>query len=191
MAPKTDTGLDAEQNRAAIRGFSESDKPNFSFRDPPCSFYSGSKALAEEAIAGLGDTYLWRLRIPFDAHDNPRNYLSKIQRYPKIYDNINSLSHREDFVRVCLDLWEGRAPFGIYNATNPGFVTTRYVVTIIQKILQPKRSFEFWANDEEFYRLAAKTPRSNCVLDTSKLLATGIEMRPVTEALKAALKAWR
>jgi|SRR5438477_2351961 len=181
----------AEQNRAAIRGFSESDEPNFSFRDPPCSFYSGSKALAEEAIAGLGDTYLWRLRIPFDAHDNPRNYLSKIQRYPKIYDNINSLSHREDFVRVCLDLWERRAPFGIYNATNPGFITTRQVVEMIEKILQPRRSFEFWANDEEFYRLAAKTPRSNCVLDTSKLLATGIEMRPVTEALKAALKAWR
>src|SRR5262245_53648441 len=28
----------------AIQGFTETDQPNFSFRQPPCSFYSGSKA---------------------------------------------------------------------------------------------------------------------------------------------------
>src|SRR5262249_2421210 len=33
-----------------IHGFTETDTPNFSFRDPPCSFYSGTKALAEEAL---------------------------------------------------------------------------------------------------------------------------------------------
>ena len=93
--------------------------------------------------------------------------------------------------RLHLDLWERRAPFGIYNLTNPGYVTTRQVIAMIQKILQPKRAFEFWANDEEFYRSAAKTPRSNCVLDTSKLLAAGIKMRPVQEALMAALKDWK
>ena len=175
----------------AIRGFKETDEPNFSFRQPPCSFYSGTKALAEEAIAGLGQHYIWRLRIPFDSWDNPRNYLTKVQRYPKVYDNVNSLSHREDFVRACLDLWERRAPFGTYNVTNPGFVTTRQVVPLIEKIFQPKRKFEFWASDEEFYKVAAKTPRSNCVLDVSKLLATGVKLRPVEEALLAALKDWK
>src|SRR6266480_2562886 len=29
----------AEENPGAIRGFTETDEPNFSFRDPPCSFY--------------------------------------------------------------------------------------------------------------------------------------------------------
>ena len=147
----------------AIHGFTETDTPNFSFRDPPCSFYSGTKALGEEAIAGIGQSYIWRLRIPFDEFDNPRNYLSKVQRYAKVYDNVNSISHRGDFAQACLDLWERRAPFGIYNVTNPGFVTTRQVVELIEKILKPARKFEFWANDEEFYQLAAKTPRSNCV----------------------------
>ena len=56
--------------------------------------------------------------------DNPRNYLSKIQRYAKVYDNVNSISHRGDFVHACLELWDRRAPFGAYNITNPGFVTT-------------------------------------------------------------------
>jgi dTDP-4-dehydrorhamnose reductase len=180
-----------EKNSGAIQGFTETDEPNFSFRQPPCSFYSGTKAMAEEALAGLGQHYIWRLRIPFDEWDNPRNYLTKVQRYPKVYDNINSLSHRGDVARACLDLWERRAPFGIYNMTNPGYVTTHQVVGMIQTILQPKRDFAFWASDEEFYKVAAKTPRSNCVLDTTKLLATGVKMRPVQEALLAALKAWK
>jgi hypothetical protein len=88
-------------------------------------------------------------------------------------------------------LWERRAAFGIYNLTNPGYITTRQVVGLIQKILRPARDFEFWVNDEEFYRLAVKTPRSNCVLDTSKLLAAGVKMRPVEEALHASLKEWK
>ena len=180
-----------EKNPSAIHGFTETDEPNFSFRAPPCSFYSGTKALAEEAITGVGQSYIWRLRIPFDEFDSSRNFLSKVQRYARVYDNVNSLSHRGDFAAACLDLWERRAPFGTYNVTNPGFVTTRQVIEMIQRILKPKRAFEFWASDEEFYQVAAKTPRSNCVLDVSKLLATGVKLRPVEEALECSLKEWK
>ncbi|HUA67798.1 MAG TPA: sugar nucleotide-binding protein [Candidatus Saccharimonadales bacterium] len=175
----------------AIHGFTETDDPNFTFRNPPCSFYSGSKALGEEAIAGVGRNYIWRLRIPFDEFDNARNYLSKVQRYAKVYDNVNSISHRGDFACACLDLWGRCASFGIYNVTNPGFVTTRQVVALIEKFLKPAKRFEFWLNDEEFYRQAAKTPRSNCVLDISKLLAAGVKMRPVAEALEDSLRNWK
>jgi dTDP-4-dehydrorhamnose reductase len=180
-----------ETRPEAIRGYVETDLPNFCFQDPPCSFYSGTKAMAEAAITGLGRNYIWRLRIPFDEIDNPRNYLSKIQNYPRVYDNVNSLSHRRDFVRACLDLWERRAPFGIYNVTNPGFVTTHQVVDLLQARLKLGRAFEYWTSDEEFYRVAAKTPRSNCILDVSKLLATGVKIRPVTEALDEALDRWQ
>jgi dTDP-4-dehydrorhamnose reductase len=179
------------ENRAVFHGFTEADDPNFSFRRPPCSFYSGTKALGEEAIQGVGQNYIWRLRIPFDQFDNPRNYLSKLQNYAKVYDNVNSLSHRADFVAACLELWRRRAAFGVYNVTNPGFVTSRQVVEMIQKVLKPARAFDFWEDDQEFYRVAAKTPRSNCILDVSKLLATGTAMRPVEEALADALRQWR
>ena len=179
-----------EKNRGAFHGFTETDEPNFSFRQPPCSFYSGTKALGEEAIEGVGKNYIWRLRIPFDQFDNPRNYLSKLQNYSKVYQNVNSLSHRADFAAACLDLWLRRAPFGTYNVTNPGFVTSSQVVEMIQKILKPKRTFEFWKDDSEFYRVAAKTPRSNCILDVSKMLATGVTMRPVESALSDSLEKW-
>jgi UDP-glucose 4,6-dehydratase len=181
----------AEEKSAAIFGFTESDTPNFSFRDQPCSFYSGTKALGEEAMVGIGESYIWRLRIPFDEFDGARNYLSKVQRYAKVYDNVNSISHRADFVNACLDTWKLRAPFGIYNVTNPGYVTTRHVVEQIEKILKPSRKFEFWKSDAEFYQVAAKTPRSNCVMDVSKLLAAGVKIRGVEEALEDSLKNWK
>ncbi|MEI7809656.1 MAG: dTDP-4-dehydrorhamnose reductase, partial [Verrucomicrobiota bacterium] len=75
--------------------------------------------------------------------------------------------------------------------TNPGFVTTKHVVEQIESILKPARKFEYWANDEEFYRVAAKTPRSNCVMDTTKLLAAGVIIRGVEEALADSLKNWK
>jgi dTDP-4-dehydrorhamnose reductase len=181
----------AEKSPENIHGFSETDTPNFSFRDLPCSFYSGTKALGEEVIAGVGRSFIWRLRIPFDEFDNARNYLSKLQRYSKIYDNVNSISHRADFVRACLDLWEKRAPFGIYNVTNPGFITSRQTAEMIEKFLKPNRKFEYWKDDSEFYLQAAKTPRSNCVMNVSKLLAAGVTMRLVLEALEDSLKNWK
>ena len=175
-----------------FRGYREEDPPNFSFRSPPCSFYSGTKALAEEALGGgqRGDSYLWRLRIPFDQFDGPKNYLTKLMRYPRLYENANSISHRGDFVNACLDLWARRAPFGAYNIVNPGFITTRQVAGLIQQILHPARTFEFWKSDEEFYRIAANTPRSNCILDTSKLQQAGITLRPVLDALRDSLENW-
>lgn len=178
------------RERGRIRGFTEVDAPNFSFRSPPCSFYSGTKALAEEALLSVGGCYIWRLRIPFDEIDSARNYLSKVQRYAKVYDNANSVSHRADFVGACLGLHEVRAPFGIYNITNPGFLTTREVIGMVESILKPARPFEFWENDEDFYRQAGRTPRSNCVMDVSKLLAAGVPMRPVEEAMEHALRNW-
>jgi dTDP-4-dehydrorhamnose reductase len=179
-----------ETDRSVFTGFTEEDAPNFSFRDGPCSFYSGTKALGEEAILGVGSSYVWRLRIPFDGIDNARNYISKIQRYSKVYDNANSVSHRADFAKACLDLWALKAPFGIYNVTNPGWVTTRDVVRQVEKHLKPAKPFEFWESDEEFYKAAAKTPRSNCLLDPGKMLRAGVRIRSVEEALEDSLTHW-
>jgi dTDP-4-dehydrorhamnose reductase len=181
----------AAKSPEKIRGFDESMIPNFSFRDQPCSFYSGTKALGEEAIEGVGQNYIWRLRIPFDEFDNHRNYLSKIQRYAKVYNNFNSLSHRSDYVKACLDCWFQKVPFGIYNVTNPGYISTAEVLEMIKDILKPNRKFEFWENDMEFYKTGAVAARSNCIMDSGKLLAAGINMQSVSSALHHALQAWK
>ena len=43
-----------EQTPEKVLGFTETDPPNSSFRDGPCSFYGGTNAMGEEAIAGMG-----------------------------------------------------------------------------------------------------------------------------------------
>ena len=178
------------QRSDQLAGFHEGDDPNFTFRQGRCSFYSGSKALSEEALRPFPEAYIWRLRIPFDEEDGPRNYLSKIQTYAKIYDNWNSLSHRGDFVAACLDLWEKRAAGGAYNLTNPGYVCTGEVVAAIQQKLRPNWRPVFWADDAEFYRLGAKAPRSNCILAGPRVREAGVHLRPIGEALEDAVARW-
>jgi len=172
-------------------GFTELDEPNFSFRRPPCTFYSGTKALAEEQIRNQGQNYIWRLKMPFDENDKPCNLLSQLQRVPRIHDGINSLSHLPDCVGACLELLERQAPFGIYNVTNPGAVTTRFIVELIQRILKPERRFKWWKNGQQSAHDGARVPISNCILDVSKLLKAGVRLRPVTLALEHSLKNWR
>ena len=73
-------------------GFTEADTPNFSFRQNNCSFYSGCKALGEELLSDAANCYVWRLRIPFNEVDGPRNYISKMMRYDCLLRATNSLS---------------------------------------------------------------------------------------------------
>ena len=171
-------------------GFTESDSPNFTFRQNNCSFYSGAKALGEEVLVGAPSVYIWRLRIPFDYRDGPRNYLTKLMRYQRLLEATNSISQLQEFVCSTFACWEKRVPFGIYNVTNPGQVTTRQVVEHIFASGILKKEFSFFKNESEFMEIAAKTPRSNCVLSSAKLASVGVMMTEVNEAIVRDLKRW-
>jgi len=173
-----------------VRGFTEWDEPNFTFRHLPCNFYSGTKALAEEVIRGIGRSYVWRPGMPFSERADRRNCLWQIQQSPKLCDRVNAMSHVGDFVRACLDLWERQAAFGIYNVVNPGVITTRQAAEMIQRILKPEHRFEFSKTNREPCRSGARAPRSSCLLDVSKLRNAGVEMRPVAEAVEDSLRNW-
>jgi UDP-glucose 4,6-dehydratase/3,5-epimerase/4-reductase len=172
-------------------GFTEEDAPNFCFRKPPCSFYSGTKALGEEILEGHPNVYIWRLRIPFDHIDNPRNYLTKLMRYNTLLQATNSISHLHEFCAATFACWEKRVPFGKYNVTNPGQVTTREVVDLILKSGVHPKDYQFFASEADFMKVAAKTPRSNCVMDSSKLASVGIHMTEVRECVSQCLAHWK
>lgn len=178
--------------RPGGRGFTEDDAPNFCFRTDNCSFYSGTKALGEEVLVGAEACYIWRLRIPFNHEDSPRNYLSKLMRYDRLLDARNSLSHLDEFVAAAVDCLERRVPLGIYNLTNGGSITTREVVDLIKDSgLAGEKDFEFFASESDFMQQAAKTPRSNCVLDNSKALAAGLRLSSVSDAIVRSLANWQ
>jgi len=177
--------------RSDGHGFGEIDEPNFSFRQNNCSFYSGTKALGEEVLADVDRCFIWRLRIPFSNIDSPRNYLSKLMRYDTLLEAENSLSELNEFVAAALDCFALNLDFGTYNLTNPGSVTTSEVAAFIQATGVSKKEFQFFDSEDEFMRLAAKTPRSNCVLDSSKAVAAGLRLTPVHEALQRSLEEWQ
>jgi dTDP-4-dehydrorhamnose reductase len=172
-------------------GFHEEDTPNFTFRSNHCSFYSGSKALGEEVLAGAAGVYLWRLRIPFNEVDHPRNYLTKLMRYERLLDAANSISQLDEFAAATFACWEQRVPFGTYNVTNPGAITTREIVELIRRSGVCTKEFRFFASEDEFMRVAAKTPRSNCIMDSSKLAAAGIRLTEIHAAVERDLHQWR
>jgi dTDP-4-dehydrorhamnose reductase len=176
--------------RADGSGFTETDTPNFSFRTNNCSFYSGTKALGEEVLADKPSVYIWRLRIPFNEVDNPRNYLTKLQRYATLLEATNSISQLEEFVAATFACWEKRVPFGLYNVTNPGQITTHEVVELIKKTGVSNKNFQFFKDESDFMTKAAKTPRSNCVMDSSKLASVGIRMTEVHAAVERDLRRW-
>jgi dTDP-4-dehydrorhamnose reductase len=171
-------------------GFTEDDPANFTFRTNNCSFYSGTKALGEEVLAGVSQLYVWRLRIPFNEVDGPRNYLTKLMRYSRLLEAANSISQLDEFVAATFACWEQRVPFSTYNITNPGHVTTREVVALIEKSGVCTKQFQFFTDESEFMRTAAKTPRSNCIMDSTKLAAVGIKMTEVHEAIERDLRRW-
>ena len=172
------------------RGFKEEDVPNFDFRHNNCSWYSGTKALGEEALKNYPNGYIWRLRIPFNNVDGPRNYLTKVIRYKKLLNATNSISHLDEFVKACISIWFQELPHGTYNVCNHGVITTKEVVSMIQMHKVCEKDFTFFENEEEFMRLAAKAPRSNCVLNTSKIQSYGIKMSEVHDAVHNSLKNW-
>jgi dTDP-4-dehydrorhamnose reductase len=165
------------------KGWTEEDEPNFSFRSPPCSFYSGTKALGEEVLEGAENCFVWRLRIPFNHEPSPRNYLQKLLNYENLLEAENSVSHLEEFCQKCIECFTNGIEPGIYNMTNPGSITTSQVTEWMIKEGLTDKQFTFFESEEEFMGKAAKTPRSNCVLDTSKAEKAGIGMRPVEEAM--------
>lgn len=169
-------------------GWAEEDEPNFSFRDGPCSFYSGSKALGEEVLAGAENCFVWRLRIPFNEEISPRNYIQKLVNYDSLLEAENSVSHLDEFVEKCVDCFEKDIEPGVYNMTNQGPVTTRQVTEWMIEEGVTDKGFKFFENEEQFMQKAAKTPRSNCVLDTSKAEKAGIGMRPVEEAMRDSMR---
>lgn len=158
---------------------SEGDLPQRCFTGH-CGFYIGTKWLSEEEVRQWYKHYICRIRLPFDEFNNDRNYLSKLALFPKVWDHCNSISHRSDFVKACLDLWESKASFGTYHVTNPGSVRA---VDIVEKMLG--------------LGLISKPPEivtgqmGDCQLSTDRLLSKGVKIRPVMDALEESLHNWK
>ena len=168
------------------KGFKEEDEPNFSFDKPPCSFYSGTKAIAEDYLKKQDNVYIARLRIPFDQTDSAKNYISKLMNYKSLLNAENSMSNTNEFIEACCYLLLNEANTGVYNITNTGSIFTKEVTKILKKYFN--KEFIFFKNEEDFYKIAAKAPRSNCVLDNTKLRKAGFKIKEIHDKIEECIK---
>lgn len=142
------------------KNFTEEDEPNFDFNNG--SFYSGSKALEQKLLQPfMHKSYLFRIRMPFGDDRHPKNLFTKLEKYNKLIDYPNSVSYVPDVARAAVYFSQHRPEYGIYNVCNPGNTSTKEISDALG--LQKE-----WFTPEEF-KNAVVAPRSNCILDTSKL----------------------
>lgn len=167
------------------KDFSEEDEPNFSFKQNNCSFYSGTKAMAEERLIEYENVWIGRLRIPFDEFESPRNYITKLMNYDTLLNLRNSLSHKEDFVSLCMSIINEDVETGIYNICNHGSMNAEEVCYLLNKYKVTDKKFEFFDSLETF-NTGVIAPRSNCILNTDKI-GRLFYVRTIQEAMEESI----
>lgn len=159
---------------------SEDDIPQRGFSGH-CGTYIGTKIMGERMVRhNCSSHYIWRVRLPFDEIDHPRNYLSKLARFDEVYDHDNTLCHRGDFVKACLDLWQMRADWGTYHVANPGSVKATDIVSCLYakgiRTTIPK---------------IVEGPQGGSRLSVKKMEKAGVRLRPIEEAVAEAINNWK
>lgn len=155
------------------REYSETDEPTRDLKGY-CGLYLASKLAGEVITSKHKKAYILRIRLPFDECDHPQNYLTKLRNYPQVWNHTNSLSHRGDCAKAALDLWQLKAPYGIYNLVNPGSISASDIV-----------DGAGWAG-----KTFSCGPVTGTRLNVDKLLSTGVKIRPVQEAVEHSIKHW-
>ena len=110
-------------------------------------------------------------------------------KYEKLLQAENSISNKQEFVSACIQTIIKKVPYGIYNVTNTGFLTTDKLVEKLKTTIAKDKQFKL-IDETELYNGIASAKRSNCVMSNEKLLSTGITMRTVDEAIDYCLNNW-
>ena len=164
------------------KGYREEDEPNFSFKHPPCSFYSGTKAEMEKRIKDTPGVSIFRLRMPFSSAKDDRNLLWKLSRYPMLIEASNSLSFLDEFISMSLKMVAAQTPSGIYNFTNPGVAKNSQIVQLLKDKGIRSSEVAFFSSTSEAHSVM-RAPRSSCILDSTRIAALGFPLSDVHESL--------
>jgi UDP-glucose 4,6-dehydratase len=156
------------------RFFNEADEPN-----NLNTIYTLSKYVGEKLI-NWDKSYILRIRMPISIDFSPKNLLTKLAGYPKIIDAVNSITWLEEACETAVKLWLRGAPFGTYNLTCRGSITTKEII----ESLQLKK--DFFDSKEEF-QSTVKAPRSFTTLSTEKLISLGFFPTSAHNALQKVL----
>jgi 3,5-epimerase/4-reductase len=126
-----------------------------------------------------------RLRMPVSDDLHSRNFVTKIAKYERVVNVPNSNTILHDLLPASILLAE-HGETGVYNFTNPGAISHNEVLTLFRDIVRPGFTWKNFSLEEQAKVL--KAGRSNCKLDTTKLVKKlreyGYEVPEVHEAYK-------
>jgi len=143
-------------------GYKETDKANFAG-----SFYSETKAHVEEIMKHYSNVLILRLRMPVSDDLHSRNFVTKIAKYDRVVDIPNSNTILHDLLPAAILMAEHK-DLGIYNFTNPGAISHNEVLSLFKEYVRPDFTWKNFTLDEQ--AKVIKAGRSNCELDTTKLV---------------------
>jgi dTDP-4-dehydrorhamnose reductase len=149
----------------------------------PSAFYSRTKYAADLVLSRLPHVGVARLRMPIDEAPGVRNLITKLSRYPEVIDVENSVTVVADLMHAVARLVELRAT-GVFHVVNPGVMRHRDLLALYREIVDPSHRYTLIGEAELVSRGLAVKARSNCVLQSPRLAALGISLRPIDEALR-------
>ena len=159
------------------RGWREDDYAN------PSATYSRSKYAAELALMNYPQVSIVRLRMPIDERPGERNLIDKLAKYKQVVDVGNSVTIVKDLIDVCYQLIERKAG-GVFHAVNPGIMRHRDLLNLYREYVDPAHQVE-WIREEDLLAKGLVTKkRSNNIMQSERLHALGIYMRPIDVALR-------
>ena len=106
-----------------------------------------------------------RIRMPINADNNARNFITKITNYEKICSIPNSMTVLPDFFPIILDLIKKNTT-GTSNLTNPGLISHNEILEMYKNIVESDFKWENFTVEEQDKILDGR--RSNNFLDTKK-----------------------
>jgi 3,5-epimerase/4-reductase len=173
-----------EEHPIGGKGFLETDKANFAG-----SFYSETKAHVEEVMKYYTNCLILRLRMPVSDDWNGRNFVRKIAGYDNIVNIPNSNSILTELLPASILMAEHKDT-GVYNFTNPGAISHNEVLELFKSNVYPEITWTNFSLDDQ--SKVIKAGRSNCELDTTKLVAKlkeyNYEINPIHKAYDECFK---
>ena len=174
------TGTTGVEGVKCDLGWKEDDFAN------PKSYYSKTKYACDLALDGISHVTTLRIRMPISSKNNSRNFINKVRGYNQVIDIPNSVTFMDDLVR-CVDWASTTKQSGIFHVTNPTPLSAADIMREYQKYVP---DHQFTVIDEAVLDKITVAKRSNCIINSSKLLKAGFRMTPTENALEDCMAAY-
>ena len=163
--------------------FTEDSEPNFFG-----SSYSIVKGFTDKFMHDFPDgTLNVRIRMPITADDHPKNFISKILRYPRICSTLNSMTVLPDLLPVMVD-WIVKKKTGTHHLINPKPVDHNMILKMYKEMVDPEYTWVNFEESEQNKILLSK--RSKNVLTTSEIEKEYPEVPSLDKSIENIFKNW-